>query len=350
MNRFFDNVGKDWENDANVREALASQSTKINKENLFTFAFPKCKHFQSKSPTKLSSFDLGKPIGRGGFGQVILARHKTHNEFAPGPSPTLDGFIVAIKLVFVDGSYLKDIHKEAVIHHTLCQPRFHPNIVSFYGMFYDSACVCFILEFAPNGTLRGRQNASPERRLPERLASHYLGELASALQFCHSRNVVHRDIKPENILIGVDGKLKLSDFGSSIFSDKLMTDYRAGTAPYRAPEMLNNKPYDKTVDIWAAGVSWLELLTGRHPFLTRGCRTSVLKQQVNIPIQFCDNGLPEEANNLLSQMLAHQPSQRLSWEDIQDHAWIKEIKDWNNEELYQDLTAHDTTPTKQSEC
>ncbi len=73
----------------------------------------------------------------------------------------------------------------------------------------------------------------------------YVTQVAAALQYAHTRQVIHRDVKPENILLGSGQRVLLSDFGLALFSsspDQLSTQEKAGTIPYMAPEQLRGKP------------------------------------------------------------------------------------------------------------
>jgi len=109
--------------------------------------------------------------------------------------------------------------------------------------------------------------------LPQTVATRYIRDVADALDYCGRRNVYHRDIKPENLLLGADGRVKLSDFGWAIHAPP-PTDRRStlcGTPEYVAPEMLLEKDYGAAVDRWSLGVLAYELVVGKTPFF---CSTS----------------------------------------------------------------------------
>lgn len=96
-------------------------------------------------------------------------------------------------------------------------------------------------------------------------------QILKATAFIHSHNIIHRDVKPENMLLSKNGVLKICDFGfarSTIKGEgKEFTDY-VSTRWYRAPELLvGDRNYGKTVDVWAIGCIFVELLTG-HPLFT----------------------------------------------------------------------------------
>jgi serine/threonine protein kinase len=91
----------------------------------------------------------------------------------------------------------------------------------------------------------------------------------STLGFLHSQGLVHRDLKPENILLagGRDTDIKITDFGlANIMSASAILRSKCGTPVYMAPEMLQNRPYNESVDVWAAGILLYILLSGTLPF------------------------------------------------------------------------------------
>lgn len=98
-------------------------------------------------------------------------------------------------------------------------------------------------------------------------AATYISQLADALKYCHTRKVIHRDIKPENLLLGVNGELKIADFGWSVHAPSSRRETLCGTLDYLPPEMVNGQTYDHTVDLWAVGVLTYEFLVGQPPFL-----------------------------------------------------------------------------------
>lgn len=90
-------------------------------------------------------------------------------------------------------------------------------------------------------------------------------ELFSAINHCHSQNIIHRDIKPENIMISNSGTVRLIDFGLSKASKKKNLTTIAGTPYYMAPEVLSGN-YKEKADIWSLGVLLYTLVSGYLPF------------------------------------------------------------------------------------
>jgi serine/threonine protein kinase len=104
-----------------------------------------------------------------------------------------------------------------------------------------------------------------EKLFPNDVTLFYITEIASALDYLHSKRIAYRDLKPENILICNDGHIKLTDFGfAKKVTDKTFT--LCGTPEYLAPEIIMNSGHNHGVDWWAMGVLLFEMLTGFPPF------------------------------------------------------------------------------------
>jgi aurora kinase len=204
----------------------------------------------------LGMFEIGRPLGKGKFGRVYLARERS------------TGFICALKVLhkseLQQGKVEKQVRREIEIQSNLR----HPNILQLYGHFHDSKRVFLILEFAGKGELY--KHLRRETRFPEWKAAAYIAQMAAALKYLHKKHVIHRDIKPENILMGIHGEIKISDFGWSVHAPNNRRQTMCGTLDYLPPEML--KPgsgdnwYGEKVDLWSLGVLTYEFLVGEAPF------------------------------------------------------------------------------------
>jgi serine/threonine protein kinase len=204
----------------------------------------------------LADFDIGRPLGRGKFGNVYLCRLREAN------------FIVALK-VLQKGQLMKagvehQLRREIEIQAHLR----HRNILRMFGYFWDEKRVYLILEYAPKGELY--KELTRRGRFSERRGAMYVASLAAALDYMHGKHVIHRDIKPENLLLGYRGEIKLADFGWSVHAPSSRRTTLCGTLDYLPPEMIENKEHDHSVDNWSLGVLAYEFLCGAPPFEAEG--------------------------------------------------------------------------------
>jgi len=162
---------------------------------------------------------------------------------------------VAIKVIELERLSKKDIasiQSEVAILKGVA----HPNIVRLVSSCFDTNYAYIITELVEGGELF--DSIITREYYSEADAQVVLRDLASALEYCHSRKIVHRDLKPENILLsskGDDAIIKLIDFGFAKRSegDETMLTTALGTPNYIAPEILNRQPYNEAVDMWAYG-------------------------------------------------------------------------------------------------
>ncbi|XP_068629667.1 aurora kinase C-like [Battus philenor] len=261
-----------------------------------------------KKAWSLSDFDLGRPLGKGKFGNVYLAREKESH------------YVVALKVLFksqiVDSEIEHQVRREVEIQ---CRLR-HPNILRMYGYFHDEKRIYLILEYAKHGALY--KLLKDHERLDERTAAIYIRDLAKALIYCHSKKIIHRDIKPENLLIGHNYELKIADFGWSVHSPSSRRMTLCGTLDYLSPEMIEGKPHNYTVDIWSMGVLCYELLVGLPPFEAKDSHQTYRKIRYVI-IKYPDF-ISKKAKDLMGKLLVINPEQRLPLTQILQHPWITE--------------------------
>ena len=248
-------------------------------------------------------------IGKGAFGEVWKVSHK------------MTGKIYVIKVMdksIIKGQRLIDqINREIEIMYKLN----HPHVIRLINHFEDDEKFYLIMPYASKGQLYSLLRR--QVRFDQRTAAQYMREVIEAVRYIHSFSpkIIHRDIKPENLLLDNNYRVLLSDFGWSNFLDD--NEYRktfCGTPEYLSPEMAKKEGHNEMVDIWALGVLMFEFLAGYAPFsgsCPKELYANIKKLKINWPVDF-----PPLAKNLITKILKLNPTERLSVEEILDHAWF----------------------------
>ncbi|PSC72353.1 Serine threonine-kinase Aurora-1 [Micractinium conductrix] len=257
---------------------------------------------------QLTDFDIGKPLGRGKFGNVYLARERKSK------------YIVALKVLFKNQLQQSNVEHQLRREIEIQSHLRHPNILRLYGYFYDATRVYLILEYAARGELyKELQRAGS---FDEGRTATYIASLAKALIYCHSKHVIHRDIKPENLLLGLNGELKIADFGWSVHAPNSRRKTLCGTLDYLPPEMVEGSYHDAAVDVWSLGVLCYEFLYGQPPFEAAG-HSETYKRILRVDLKFPAS--PERSDgvkHLIRKLLVKNPKERMPLEQVLQHPWI----------------------------
>ncbi|XP_041989810.1 CBL-interacting serine/threonine-protein kinase 25-like [Salvia splendens] len=262
-------------------------------------------------------YEIGALLGRGAFAKVYLGRRL--------PSSAAAEETVAIKVIKKDEAIKSEKTTEQITREIAVMRRVrHPNVVELKEVMATRSKIYLVMEYASGGELL----SAAARRLDESAARSYFQQLIAAVDFCHSRGVFHRDIKPENLLLGANGRLKISDFGLSALYDNPISGAggllhtRCGTPAYTAPEVLRTKGYDGAkADIWSCGVVLYVLLAGFLPFDDRNLVVmfrKAIRSQYSIPPWFST-----ETKRLMYKLLDPNPGKRISIPGIMRVPWFK---------------------------
>ena len=220
---------------------------------------------------------------------------------------------VAVKILHVhllaDDAFVERFRHEAIAAARLS----HPSIVSIYDTVSEDDCEAIVMELVHGTTLRKRLDTS--QTLPTDQAIAVGAQVADALDTAHRAGVVHRDIKPANILLSVDGRVMVADFGiakAALGPDLTAEGSMLGTAKYLAPEQVEGTRVDGRTDLYALGVVLYEALTGRVPFLAdtdTGTALARLHQAPLRPRQIRAE-IPRSVEDVVMRAMARAPDDR----------------------------------------
>jgi serine/threonine-protein kinase len=217
-------------------------------------------------------YRLGSKLGSGGMSTVYLA----HDDVLDRP--------VAVKLlhreISEEADQLERFRREARSAARLS----HPNLVSVIDAGEDSGRPYIVFEYVEGETLK--RKIQQEGNLAADEATAYAIEIGRGLTAAHGRKLVHRDVKPQNVLIDLDGRAKVTDFGiaRSLESKGLTATGRVlGTTDYVAPEQAMGEDVDERSDVYSLGVVLYEMLTGDVPFQAE-TQVGVAMKHVNEPL------------------------------------------------------------------
>ncbi len=246
---------------------------------------------------QLGNYQLVRLLGKGGFAEVYLGEHchlKTQ---------------AAIKVLHtsLEGEDVEKFRQEA---QTVAHLK-HPHIVRVFDFDVEEHIPFLVMDFFPRGSLRLHHPKGVSLPLPTIMA--YVKQIADALQYAHTQQVIHRDIKPENMLLGQNNEVVLVDFGISLLSQSSRsqsTQEVAGTAAYMAPEQFRGKPR-RASDQYALGIVVYEWISGDLPF--HGSFTEIASQHLFVappPLRGNATTLPLAVERVVLKALAKDPEQR----------------------------------------
>uniref|UniRef100_A0A8C1VMK6 Serine/threonine-protein kinase n=1 Tax=Cyprinus carpio TaxID=7962 RepID=A0A8C1VMK6_CYPCA len=213
----------------------------------------------------------------------------------------------------------------------ILQNLHHPGIVNLECMFETPERVFVVMEKL-HGDMLEMILSSEKGRLPERITKFLVTQILIALRHLHFKNIVHCDLKPENVLLAsADSfpQVKLCDFGfARIIGEKSFRRSVVGTPAYLAPEVLRNKGYNRSLDMWSVGVIVYVSLSGTFPFNED---EDIHDQIQNAAFMYPPNPwktVTPEAIDLINNLLQVKMRKRYSVDKSLSHPWLQDYQMW----------------------
>ncbi|KAI7879377.1 kinase-like protein [Lichtheimia hyalospora FSU 10163] len=284
---------------------------------------------QETNERLVGDYVLLSKIGQGSFATVYKAQHK------------ITGQVVAIKAVLRNKLTKKlQVNLESEI--SILKSVHHPHIVGLIECQKTEGHIYLVMEYCSMGDLaqyikRKRSSKGTRGGLSEHFVRHFLKQLADALKFLRSHNLVHRDIKPQNLLLIPPNDqddiplLKVADFGfARNLPNASLADTMCGSPLYMGPEILSGLKYDAKADLWSVGAVLYEVVTGRPPFRAQNHIELLKKINENEDrIRFPDEKpdavvapIGNDIKDLIRKLLKKNPVERITFEEFFMHPAI----------------------------
>jgi eukaryotic-like serine/threonine-protein kinase len=246
-------------------------------------------------------YEILQLLGEGGMGAVYKARDRELDRF------------VAIKLIrrelSANPAIVARFKQELLLSHQVT----HKNVIRIYDL-GDSDGIKFItMEFVEGEDLRSLILENKKFRPKE--AVEIIQQVCRALEVAHGVGIIHRDLKPQNVMRDKNGRILVMDFGMArTLEGDGMTQSGAlvGTMEYMSPEQALAKDLDQRSDLFAVGLIFYELLTGKMPYKSESVVASLIKrnQERAIPVTDHDETIPLPLSNIVSKCLERDPALR----------------------------------------
>jgi len=239
-------------------------------------------------------YQIMQMLGEGGMGAVYKARDRELNR------------TVALKVIRPDlarnPAIVERFKQELRLSHQVT----HKNVIRIYDLGEGEGVKFITMEFIEGQDLRSL--ILDKKKFPPQEAVDITQQICQALEAAHSVGVIHRDLKPQNVIRDNSGRVLVMDFGlaRTVEGDGMtQTGALVGTMEYMSPEQALGKDLDQRSDLFALGLIFYELLTGKMPFQAESQIASLLKrtQERAAPVSEHDAAIPAQLGGIVSKCL-----------------------------------------------
>ncbi|XP_050297598.1 serine/threonine-protein kinase PAK mbt [Anthonomus grandis grandis] len=248
-------------------------------------------------------------IGEGSTGTVCIAQDRNN------------GKQVAVKKMDLRKQQRRELLFNEVV---IMRDYHHPNIVEMFDSYLVNDELWVVMEFLEGGALTDIVTHS---RMDEEQIATVCKQCLKALAYLHSQGVIHRDIKSDSILLALDGRVKLSDFGfcAQVSQELPKRKSLVGTPYWMSPEVISRLPYGPEVDIWSLGIMVIEMVDGEPPFFNEP-PLQAMRRIREMPPPKLKNGhkVSPRLQSFLDRMLVRDPAQRASAQELLAHPFLRQ--------------------------
>ncbi|XP_029455300.1 serine/threonine-protein kinase Nek4 isoform X2 [Rhinatrema bivittatum] len=261
---------------------------------------------------RLADYCFLRAVGKGSYGEVSLARHRT------------DGKQFVIKKLHLQNASSRE-RKAAEQEAQLLSQLKHPNIVTYRESWEGEGGLLYIvMGFCEGGDLYHRLKEQRGKLLEESQVVEWFVQIAMALQYLHDKHIMHRDLKTQNIFLTRTNIIKVGDLGiARVLENQYdMASTLIGTPYYMSPELFSNKPYNYKSDVWALGCCVYEMATLKHAFNAKDMNSLVFRI-IEGKLPAMPKHYSPQLGELIGTMLSKQPEKRPDVKDVLRRPYIK---------------------------